>query len=429
MGVLQDLGDAIAPAIPNMGGLLGGLGSSAQLNPYATITPADQISAPSGGPTNAPQVVAPNDMTAAKATSTPGPAAASYNIASDPFVAQQRALASNLADQAAGRGPSVAANQLKAAQEGNIASQFALANSGRGGNQAGVARQALTNAAQTNGALAQQSATARLQEQQAAAGTLNNVLGTASGQQLEGGIANAQLAQSAANAGYQGALQTNLTNAGYQQQAAGTNYQGALSVDQQNAQLAQAHQQLLQQYAAMGMDAQKANQLADLQVQQLQQQQTTNQNNQAIAQKQNQNQTTGNILQGLGGFASGAGSFFGGGAGEEDDEDAGAAGGAEGAGDLAASAGPLILASRGGQIPASYRLACGGDISSMLAASGGSVPGQAVVAGDSPKNDFVHALLSPGEIVIPRSHSGSPEAAADFVRALHGSMSVFDKAA
>lgn len=49
-----------------------------------------------------------------------------------------------------------------------------------------------------------------------------------------------------------------------------------------------------------------------------------------------------------------------------------------------------------------------GGLASFLA--GGHVPGQAQVAGDSEKNDTVPALLSPGEVVLPRSvMSGSPE--------------------
>ena len=50
--------------------------------------------------------------------------------------------------------------------------------------------------------------------------------------------------------------------------------------------------------------------------------------------------------------------------------------------------------------------------------AGGDVPGRARTAGDNASNDTVPAMLSPGEIVIPRSHAHSPEAAADFVRAL-----------
>lgn len=39
---------------------------------------------------------------------------------------------------------------------------------------------------------------------------------------------------------------------------------------------------------------------------------------------------------------------------------------------------------------------------------GGMVPGKAPVKGDSPSNDTVHAKLSPGEIVIPRSLTQNP---------------------
>jgi hypothetical protein len=54
----------------------------------------------------------------------------------------------------------------------------------------------------------------------------------------------------------------------------------------------------------------------------------------------------------------------------------------------------------------------------MVFMADGGVPGTAVVHGDSPANDLVPARLSPGEIVIPRSHAHSPEAAASFVEAL-----------
>lgn len=50
--------------------------------------------------------------------------------------------------------------------------------------------------------------------------------------------------------------------------------------------------------------------------------------------------------------------------------------------------------------------------------SGGKVPGKAKVAGDSRQNDTVTAKLSPGEIVVPRSHAQDPEKAAAFARAV-----------
>jgi hypothetical protein len=60
-------------------------------------------------------------------------------------------------------------------------------------------------------------------------------------------------------------------------------------------------------------------------------------------------------------------------------------------------------------------LACGGMVNYR---SGGTVPGQAPVAGDSAKNDVVPAMLSPGEIVVPRSHANNPDMAAAFARAV-----------
>lgn len=62
-----------------------------------------------------------------------------------------------------------------------------------------------------------------------------------------------------------------------------------------------------------------------------------------------------------------------------------------------------------------------GGMSPMIAAlmrHGGHVPGQASVPGDSYANDKVRAILSPGEIVIPRSittHPDAPNLAKDFV--------------
>lgn len=57
----------------------------------------------------------------------------------------------------------------------------------------------------------------------------------------------------------------------------------------------------------------------------------------------------------------------------------------------------------------------------MRKAKGGRVDGRPLVKGDHPANDIVPALLSPGEIVIPRSIAqadDAPEKAAAFVRAL-----------
>jgi hypothetical protein len=53
-----------------------------------------------------------------------------------------------------------------------------------------------------------------------------------------------------------------------------------------------------------------------------------------------------------------------------------------------------------------------------VAAHGALIPGRAKVKGDSSKNDTVPAVLSPGEIVIPRSIAqgkDAPKRAAEFV--------------
>lgn len=49
---------------------------------------------------------------------------------------------------------------------------------------------------------------------------------------------------------------------------------------------------------------------------------------------------------------------------------------------------------------------------------GGEVKGDAEVPGDSEANDTVPTLLSPGEIVIPRSYASDPKAAAAFAHAV-----------
>lgn len=64
--------------------------------------------------------------------------------------------------------------------------------------------------------------------------------------------------------------------------------------------------------------------------------------------------------------------------------------------------------------------------SSMGRAKGGRINGRGLVPGDHPANDVVPAMLSPGEIVLPRSIAeaeDAPEKAAAFVRALQSAES------
>jgi hypothetical protein len=62
------------------------------------------------------------------------------------------------------------------------------------------------------------------------------------------------------------------------------------------------------------------------------------------------------------------------------------------------------------------------DIPFLSFARGGVVPGQSTVRGDSIKNDNVIAMLSPGEVVIPRSKMDDPRTRQIIEDVLSGSM-------
>jgi hypothetical protein len=57
------------------------------------------------------------------------------------------------------------------------------------------------------------------------------------------------------------------------------------------------------------------------------------------------------------------------------------------------------------------KMALGGSVPMR---GGGQIPGQALKEGDSPHNDFVPIMASPGEVMLPRSvtQSGDPGAKA-----------------
>lgn len=78
--------------------------------------------------------------------------------------------------------------------------------------------------------------------------------------------------------------------------------------------------------------------------------------------------------------------------------------------------------STGGSYATNMAMACGGSVP-MPMMGGGHVPGVAPYAGDTTKNDVVPAMLSPGEVVIPRSIAQGPNMEAkvlEFMRHLKG---------
>lgn len=92
----------------------------------------------------------------------------------------------------------------------------------------------------------------------------------------------------------------------------------------------------------------------------------------------------------------------------------------------AGAGGTAMGMAEGGQVPGPQSFV-GKHVSKMSQGgvadyrSGGHIPGKAKVKGDSVKNDTVPAVLSPGEVVIPRSVMNSKDPsknAADFVNAI-----------
>lgn len=218
---------------------------------------------------------------------------------------QSAEISKALSERALGRGPSLAEAQLRSATNRNLSQQLAAAASMRGRNVGATQRQLLQQQGEAGRNLAQDSAVARMQEQQAAQSqALNqgNVLASSLNQNLQ--------------SGYGFKTGARIQQAQMQQQT-----------DALNAQIAAAN-------------------------------------------KQSSDQMTGALI---------------------------------------GAAGQYLGAQSGSSTP-------------KTKAHGGIVEGTANVPGDSIANDKVPHMLSPGEIVIPRSHATSPEKAKKFVQQLLENM-------
>lgn len=188
-----------------------------------------------------------------------------------------------------------------------------------------------------------------------------------------------------------------------------------------------------QQLAAQGQAGDLASQMAQQRIGQLQGMGGQNLQQQGIQQGAlaGQNQVNAGVAaqnaawnqqlfgKALGGASAGLGALGMGG------EAAGAAGGlGGGAAASGYSLGDFQLTppsfADGGRIPGPSS-AFGKRISGLNMKAGGAIPGKASVAGDSPRNDTVPIMGSPGEIMLPRTVAqadNAPEAAAEFVAAL-----------
>lgn len=207
-----------------------------------------------------------------------------------------------------------------------------------------------------------------------------------------------------------------------QQQMERFNVQNQLGVQQQNVAAANqaqagnlANAQSISNQNVAGQNQELNNQL------QRQMQQYGANTNRAIIQSGGANQLSGNLNQ-MGQQAGQAAYNQWAGAGQAVGGLAGAfgSGGGSGGGQSAANAGSSsmfspysggvqMIAHEGGQVP-DYR-------------QGGVVPGKANVPGDSPKNDTVHAMVSPQEIIVPRSLADS-KLGRQLVKLIHAHNSV-----
>lgn len=155
-------------------------------------------------------------------------------MASNEFRTDQGQLIQALQAQAAGQGPSLAAEQLRQGQQANVAAQMAALASARGGANPAMARQTMQSAQQIQAQTARDAALARIQEQMNAQQQLGGVLQQA----RTGDIQTAEQAQN-------------------------------LAIQQAN--LGQQYQDLKAKYTAMGIDQQRADQYAAIETERLRQ--------------------------------------------------------------------------------------------------------------------------------------------------------------
>lgn len=215
--------------------------------------------------------------------------AAMMGMGMDDFKQAQLKTINNLQGIANGTAASPAMQAMQQQTDANINSQMAMANSARGGFNPALARAAMQQGATANQSLASQAASTRMQEQLQAAQTLGNI----AGQGRQGDINIAANNQMASN--------------------------------QQSQQFAE----LQAKYAAMGIDAKKANQLAQLDLMKIQNGAIASNNATSLAAQGAQKSGIMGMFGNLGQGAAQLGTLFGGGA-------AGAAGaGASAGGDLA----------------------------------------------------------------------------------------------
>lgn len=339
----------------------------------------------------------------------------------------QNALAQALLAQSQGQGPNPAQNMLNQATNQNIQQNAGFIASQQGISPALAASQAAQNQGSMSQQAAAQGASMNAQQQLAAQSNLQNLYGQQAGQNLQNIATSGGLANQASLGAQQISGGANAQNAAAEQGTSSGLLGGVGSAIQGIANMF-ARGGMVQKFdggGAVGASASQSIAGQILGAAGVPMWGSGVNMNQPGAQK------TGNSIgQALGskmfGMSTGTPTAVAGGP-----MDAGGAGGAAAAGPAPAAplegVAPLAVmaAAHGGKIPAHlqpvakiYHPNFQAKGTAQLKAAGGDVPGKARVRGDSPKNDTVKTMLSPGEIVLPRSVTQSKDpaqAAADFV--------------
>lgn len=325
---------------------------------------------------------------------------------------QQQGLADALLAQSRGQGPNPAQMQLHQDTDRAIAQQASALASQRGINPALAARLASQQGGQMTQQMAGQAAVMGAQQQLAAQQALGQQQ-QAMGQNLLG--QNATLAnqgnlfnQAAGTAGTLGGLGANLY---------GTGVQGS-----------QAQNQLLSNnsLATQGLNAGVAQQNAALNAQNTALQGGVAEQNANLAQQQQglkAGVAAGNQAADIAGQQIKAGV-----AGSNASAQSGVvggllnAGGALGAAAMMPTPAAPVAKAHGGEIPDAKAMS----LAQALMGQGGQIPGRGMKPGDAAANDTVPTVLSPKEIVLPRTVTmaeDAPEKAAEFVAKLKGKSS------
>lgn len=331
------------------------------------------------------------------------------NSQGDATRAYQNQLAQMLFSQASGNGPSVAENQLRQTTDSNNRAAAGMIGAQHGINPALAARMILQNNAANNQNAAAAGATLRAQEQLGAMGQLGQALGTQRSQDISqaqgnattnaglvqalGGLQNTQNANQITNA-----LGAQQINAGVSGQNANTNGSiagGLLS----GLSSAMAGSAVSGKWRGGPVGYADGGEVANLP------------NFMGAADYLAKEYPATGLKQGFSDFGKAA--------------IAGSAPSTTSVGD------PSSFSSIGSPMAGDQGEAAGGGggggimsmapMLAMMAAQGGKIPGKAPVKGDSPTNDTVPTMLSPDEVVLPRSvvnAKNSPEKAKEFMAAI-----------